>query len=414
MFDLVDLLKNKQPEKSEKERISSVLFYQTDKCLSLVTEAYRFEGIADPEVVKNSDTAINEHVRQQGVEIVIIELNDSLNVSEDALRISHLLPSHASVIVIGSEDAISTIRNLKAMGFYYLFWPITKQELIDFVRSVSDNRQHNKGVGQKRRAKRISVLGSKGGVGTTLLTAELAHELVGSKGASCIVIDHQFYTGNLDIMLGLKKFERRKVQKGSFANSVDLSAAKNLLVKESDMLSVLSLTSETMSEEELHDYHSSAVELLHSECNFILQDYSASTGACNIRSPKWLDSDCIILVISATVSSLREAARMKALIDGSNASKQIRLLVVVNHLQPEKHATVTEKDIEQFLKIKPDLVMPYNGNINQNLLEGRRVSKSRSKTATSVKKLASLVVGEKIEQGNRFDLTKLFRKRVAS
>lgn len=414
MFDLVDLLKNKPPEQDERDRITSVLFYQTEACRSLVTEAYRFEGISDPAVVKNSDSAITEHVRQQSVEIVIIELNDSPDVSADALRISHLLPSHASVIVIGSEDAISTIRNLKGMGFYYLFWPITKQELIDFVRSVSDNRQHNKGVGKNRRAKRVSVLGAKGGVGATLMTAELANELVANKGASCIVVDNQFYAGNLDIMMGLKKFERRKVQKGSFANSIDLSAAKNLLVKESDMLSVLSLTSDVLSEEELSDYHGSAVELLHSECNFIIEDFSASTGTFNRKVPAWLDSDCIILVVSATVSALREAGRIKSIIDSSSDTKRSRLLVVLNHLQPEKHATVTNKDVEHFLKQAPDVVIPFNGSIGKNMLEGQRVTKQSGKSALAVKKLASLVVGESTEGNNKFSLAKLFGKRVTS
>ncbi|MDN3683471.1 hypothetical protein QW180_02055 [Vibrio sinaloensis] len=75
-------------------------------------------------------------------------------------RISHLLPNSASVIVIGSEDAISTIRNLKAMGFYYLFWPVSKEELIDFVKNVSDNRQRNAGLGKAREAKKVAFFGA--------------------------------------------------------------------------------------------------------------------------------------------------------------------------------------------------------------------------------------------------------------
>ncbi|RUM49118.1 MAG: chromosome partitioning protein ParA, partial [Marinomonas sp.] len=175
MFDLVDSLRKSRNTESivEQEKIRSVLFSQTAECEELVLEAYRFEGIAPPVVIKNDDAEISEHVRHSEIEIVIVELNNSKDVSADAERISHLLPNHASVIVIGSEDAISTIRNLKEIGFYYLFWPITKQELIDFVRSVSENRKRhsNRGPGQNRRAKYISIVGAKGGVGATFVCA---------------------------------------------------------------------------------------------------------------------------------------------------------------------------------------------------------------------------------------------------
>lgn len=377
MLDLVDLLKNKQSEAVQQEKITSVVFYQTDECRELVQESYRFEGIAPPVIAKNSDMAITDHVREQSVEIVIVELNKSRNVTEDARRISHLLPSHASVIIIGSEDAISTIRNLKAMGFYYLFWPITKQELIDFVRNVSENRQRNTGPGQLRRAKRVAVVGGKGGTGTSLLTAELAHQLAQEEKSSCIVVDHNYHSGNLDIMLGLQKFEKRRIQKGTFANSLDLSSAQNLLVKESERLSVLALSGAEMSSREIREYLAMVTDLVSSECHFILEDMSASSGIPFEEPQAWVNSDCIILVTSPHVSSVRDAGRLKAWIDNKPENKRPRLLLVVNHTQPEKFATVPLADIEKFLGCKPDVVLPFTGDIGQKLLEGKRVFSMR-------------------------------------
>ncbi|MEZ9417713.1 chromosome partitioning protein ParA, partial [Vibrio sp. 10N.286.49.E1] len=126
------------------------------------------------------------------VEIAIVELNVTESVTEDMKRISHLLPNSASVIVVGSEDAISTIRNLKEMGFYYVFWPISKPELIDFVRNVDSNRKKNSGLGKDRTAKRVAVWGTKGGVGATMLTAEIAYELSAKKKSTCLIVDHDF------------------------------------------------------------------------------------------------------------------------------------------------------------------------------------------------------------------------------
>ncbi len=401
MLDLVDILKSGQANtKIEPEKITTVLFHQTQECQDLVLESFRFEGIAEPVMAPNSDDNISEHVRLQSVEIVLIELNKSHNVAEDAKRISHLLPSHASVIVIGSEDAISTIRNLKEMGFYYIFWPITKQELIDFVRSVHDNRERNRGPGQKRRAKGVTVIGAKGGVGTTAITAELSHLLSHEKHASCIVVDHNYNSGNLDIMLGVQKFEKRQIQKGAFTDSLDLASAKSLLHKHNDMLSLLGLTAANLTQAEVAEYHRAIIDIMSPECNFIIEDMSASSGQVYEVNHSWLQSDCILLVSSPTVSSLRDAGRIKQIIDNVPPSQRPRLILVVNHTMPEKYASVSLSEIEKFLHQKVDVVIPFIGAFSNVILDGKRLANINSKGAGPVKSLASLVIGERTEKSN--------------
>ncbi len=410
MFDLVDLLKKNGSESQVKQKITSVLFYQTEKCRELVLEAYRFEGISDPEILTNDDLSISDHVRQQSIEIVIVELNDSENVTRDAERISHLLPSHASVIVIGSEDAISTIRNLKEMGFYYLFWPITKQELVDFVKSVNKNRESNIGPGQKRRAKRVAVIGSKGGVGATLLVAEVAHQLVDDKKATCVVVDHNYHAGNIDVMLGITEFEKRAVQSGALLTGLDLATARGLVARQSDKLSILSLTSADLSSSELQEYTEAVIDTLASEVNFIIEDMSASATDPYQADASWLDSDCVILVIAPTVSSVRDAARIKKRLDTMPESSRPRLIVVINNVLPEKFATVQLPEIEKFLNYKPQVVIPFVGSASQDVIDGKRLAKSNSKLSGALTRLVSLILGESTEGKNKSGLFSLFSK----
>jgi pilus assembly protein CpaE len=410
MFDLVDLLKKNQTEDGAKEKITSVLFYQTDKCRELVLEAYRFEGVTDPEVLTNDDLSISDHVRQQSIEVVIVELNSSDNVTRDAERISHLLPSHASVIVIGSEDAISTIRNLKDMGFYYLFWPISKQELIDFVKSVNSNRASNRGPGQKRRAKKISVIGAKGGVGATLIVAEVAHQLVSNKKSNCVVVDHNYYSGNIDIMMGITKFEKRPVQRGALLTSLDLTTANSLVAKQNEMLSVLSLTSDDLTFSEMNEYTESIVEMLAPEVNFFVEDLSASSMSVLSDNKSWLKSDCVILVVTPTISAVRDAARIKKLIDSQVEADKPRLIVIINNVAPEKSATVKLPDIEKFLNYKPQVVLPFVANVATEITQGKRLAKSNSKLKTPLKRLVSLILGESLGYQNKSGLFSIFSK----
>ncbi|WP_417551953.1 AAA family ATPase [Marinomonas fungiae] len=406
MFDLVDSLKkNKADVHIEQEKIGTVVFYQTNECRELVLEAYRFEGVAPPSIAKNTEEEITEHVRNADIEIVIVELNKSSSVSSDAERISHLLPNHASVIVIGSEDAISTIRNLKGMGFYYLFWPITKQELIDFVRSVNDNRKRNsnRGPGQNRRAKCISFIGTKGGVGTTLICAEMAYQLTSHKKTSCLVVDQNYFTGDLDIMMGIREYERRKVKQGELA-SLDDAFAQSLMFHHNSLLSVLSLTGDDLDSASLLDYSNSVIDFLAQDVNFVLEDCSASVGF-SLESDRFIaQCDTVVLIIEPTVSSVRDAARLKDKILRLNTSESLRLLLVLNHTVPKKAATVTKVDTEAFLKQKIDVEIPYCEQISAFILDDKRIAKTTLKAAKPLKQLTSILLGEETKKTTRKSL----------
>ncbi|MCG3765505.1 chromosome partitioning protein ParA [Vibrio cincinnatiensis] len=401
MFDLVDLLSKKQQTESiEQQKITSVLFYQTAECQELVQEAFRFEGIVPPAMARNQDDQIADHIRQSDIEIVIVELNNSKDVSTDAERISHLLPNHASVIVVGSEDAISTIRNLKAMGFYYVFWPVSKQEFIDFVRSVYDNRQRSshRGPGKKRRAKYISILGSKGGVGTSFITAEVAYQLSSARKTSCLVVEQNYHGGNLDILMGIRKLEKRKIQKGSLASSLDSASAQSLLHKQNPMLSMLALASEQLDTLSLLDYSNAVVDQLSEEVNFILEDLSSSVGF-SLEADKFLaHADMVVLVIDPTVSSVREAARLKERVHKLNSNPALRLITVLNHTVANKLATAGKQEAETILKQPIDIEIPYCDAINATILEDKRVVASKLKAAEPLKQLTSLLLGETLVQ----------------
>lgn len=397
MFDLVDLLNKKQNTESiEQQRITSVLFYQTLECQNFVEEAYRFEGIVPPVMAENQDEQITEHVRHSDVEIVIIELNRSQDVSQDAVRIRHLLPNQASVIVIGSEDAISTIRNLKDMGFYYVFWPVTKHELMEFVRSVHENRQRSshRGPGQKRSAKYITFVGSKGGVGTSLVCAEVAHQLSINRKTSCLVVDQHYFGGNLDILMGMKKFEKRTIQPGSLASTLDSSSAQSLLHKHNSMLSVLALSAEQLDSQSLLDYSNAVIEQLSEDVNFILEDLSASVSF-GMEADKFItQADIVVLILEPTVSSVREAARIKSRLNRMNAERVFRLLIVLNHTVATPMETASKAEAESVLNQPIDIEIPYCEQMNHTLLENKRIGESKLDASTSFVKLTALLLGE--------------------
>ncbi|NLS13782.1 P-loop NTPase [Vibrio sp. SM6] len=393
MFDLVDKLQSKALETPvRRETITSVLFHQTSQCTDLVDEAFRFEGINVPTMLNNSDDNIRKHVRDAIVEIVIIELNLSHDVTRDMERISPLLPNNASVIVIGSEDAISTIRNLKSMGFYYVFWPITKQELIDFVRNVNSNRQRNSGLGKDRTAKKIGVWGTKGGVGASLLTAELALDLAKTQKSATLVVDHDFRGGNLDIFFGLKKFEKKSVSRASIAANIDATFAASLSKKLDEMLFVMALESNDLNELELKDYLRMLTMQLEGQYNFILEDLSRGSNSKQDLKHIAEQYDTLVLLIEPTVSSVREAKRVLKNLELSNSTA--RCLFVLNYTITESAASVTLADIKSYLGREPDVIFPNEPKLSKAILESKHIYSQKSAMSQSLHKLTALLLGQ--------------------
>ncbi|WP_434355710.1 hypothetical protein NF212_11430 [Parasalinivibrio latis] len=405
MFDLAELLKKDSPQQRADTTVNTVLFFQTPECSDLVLEAYRFEGIGDPAVLDNRDTNIAKYVENHQAEIVLVELNTSSDVGKDAERISHLLPNNASVIIIGSEDAISTIRALKALGFYYLFWPVTKQELIDFVKSVTENRNRQIGVGQNRKAKHVALVGTKGGVGCSLLSAEVSYVFADDKKSGCVLVNHNYAGGNLDIMLAKRDLEKRELQSGTLAATLDGNAARSLLTKIGERLEYLALGSEEVNHSEVRELTETVVELVSKDANFVVEDLSSSVSF--FRDPGWLCDkyDCIVLILEPTVSSLREAAILNIELNKHRKDHHdhaIRIITVLNHNRPEKSASITDAEIEKYLGHKPDIVLPYVSSLNEQILRGEHIYLGKSQMSKQIKGLVKLIMGEALAEKSWF------------
>lgn len=402
VLELSELLKSETVKPSKpKDMVSTVLFSQSQECTELVAEAYRFEGYTVPDIRENKDSVISDYVQEHNPEIVLLELNDSLNVAEDAGRISRMLPNHASVIVIGQEDAISTIRSLKELGFYYLFWPVSKQELIDFVTGVADNRVRQRGPGQNRKAKYIGVYGCKGGVGTSLIAAEISYLLADSMSAMCVLVDHNYNGGNLDVMLAHDDLSKRTLQTGTIAASLDSTAAKALLSDITERLSYLALDGENRSHEEMRDLTDNIVELVAKDSNFVVEDLSASVDFS--RHLSWMIDryDSLIVVIEPSVSSVRDANRVVSEIKKQRVELDhpLRVLVVLNQRQPEKFNSMTSVEIEKYLGSKIDITIPFVPQINQMKLYQSHIYNSKTKATKPLQHLVKLIMGEPAAQG---------------
>ncbi|WP_318495373.1 AAA family ATPase [Photobacterium leiognathi] len=407
MFNLSKTITQKVTTTTEQQGPSGCsVFYQTQECLELVNEVFRFEGWKEPECSKFS--LQNEKTdAAQLQEIIILELNQSKSVIEDAKNFANRIPNHKGVIVIGQEDAITTLRGLKEMGFYYVFWPVNKQEFTDFLRHVHKNQQQFAGVSQNRKAKRVAVIGTKGGVGNSLITTELSSYLADS-GAQTIMVDRQYHNSNIDILLGLKKYQKHDANNLEYQlHDMDEASANDYLTKVTDKLKVLSLEG-TEPVEKLVSYTNNIADLLIRHANFIIDDYSASVDFSLDLESIAAKNNIIVLIIEPTISSIRTAQSYLQYIENlrSSVHNDRRILLFLNIHRPAGAFSLAQHEIETYLDRKVDVVLPYNKMLATELLEGKRIYKQEDSTSGAITNLALKIKG-KTQKVKQTPLTKI-------
>ncbi|WP_232060905.1 hypothetical protein [Vibrio taketomensis] len=82
MLDILESLNKVEKKAKETLTFNCVAFTQSEKCRVLIEEAFRFDGLVPPVSLPNTDADIQAHVRQSEIEIVLVELNDSQNVTK--------------------------------------------------------------------------------------------------------------------------------------------------------------------------------------------------------------------------------------------------------------------------------------------------------------------------------------------
>jgi pilus assembly protein CpaE len=401
MFDLTKTLRTKvKPVTKQTTGVGGcTLYYQSQECRNLVEEVFRFEGWNDPTCIK-SGIGVAKLTSQQSSHVVLLELNESSNVVEDARAFASKLPTHKGVVVIGKEDAISTLRALKEMGFYYVFWPVNKQEFADFLTHVNKNLQTFSGVSQKRKAKRVAIVGCKGGVGTSLITTELS-SLLSTQGADTILVDHQYANTNIDVLLALDSFKPRTIDEFTAPlHEMDEDGALSYLSDVRKGLRLLSIEGD-MSQTDLLNYSQTLCGLLARTTNFIIEDFSGSVSF-QLEPQLLIDNyDVIVLVVDASVSSVRMAKRLHEKIANLQLtlSTRTRVIVVVNYHRPEGTFVLQKADFKKYLGVEPDLKIPYCKSLAHTIIDGKRAHKHDKQIKRAMAQLVRSINGQSIEVG---------------
>ncbi|CAM3513643.1 hypothetical protein [Parendozoicomonas haliclonae] len=390
MLDFDDLKSDGSTDSKLLDRGSIQLIYQSEQCLQTVREALASEGLADPETLSGELMACFDQLAGSQAQLVIVEAGNmtstdltSDNLSEQLKLLRRLLPNQCAIILLGEDNRISIERQWRRRGIRYLYWPATRDDLIELVREclapTATRSTHS--------ALRIGIVGAKGGAGCSFLAAQLARALAVETGQPGLLVDHAENGSNLHVMLGQSELEARSRETRTSLSGepiLDFVTASSLQIRISQHLNYLGSGASELNRQ--------AVDLLAWDNSFVVEDGGSLLLSHN---PEWLSSlNIVLLIIPATLSGLAQGRLFLEQLQNEYADgeRNPRCILVLNHNQPGRQ--ITRQLAEQYFKRTLQAELPWIDRCEDWLITGTLPESGCPKLAAPLNDLARTLLGK--------------------
>ncbi len=215
-----------------------------------------------------------------------------------------------------SHDHQALLQSLQKGAKYFLTHPVGLEDLLAALRRAlgeSGTVETTQGTMTRQvgSSSIISVLGSRGGVGTTTLAVNLAATLAADPANAVAMIDLDLALGDADIALEVNGFENISI--ADLARNIerlDMNFLKRALAKhEASNLSILRHPLEINEVSGIHEGHvERIVNLLKISYTHLVLDLTKTVQPTDLLALRM--SDTILLVAQLELSSLRNVVRL--------------------------------------------------------------------------------------------------------
>jgi pilus assembly protein CpaE len=273
--------------------------------------------------------------------------------------------------------------------------------------------QHADGPGNGRAAGRlIAVRGAKGGVGTSVIAANLAIAIRKLTRQPTALVDGHFYGGDVSVTLNLKA-DRSVIDLMRHLNDLDEDMLRSTLVEHPSGITVLAAPPEFEEAEAIRaDEYQQVLDALCAHYAYVVVDCSPSVDQNSLTA---LDMAHVVLLVSTPeIAALKNAARVLQLGARLGYSEQKMRLVLNRFNEP---GALAPADFEPHLAHQASFRIPNDGSVLRALTRGEPSVTGRvGKAGKALTQLARIVVdnagwlGEPKPRGRKLAALRLFRR----
>lgn len=354
-------------------------------------------------------------------DVILMDINmpemDGIKAAE---QITLDIPGVGIIMLSVQGDQEYLRKAMSAGAREYLTKPFSIDELVNAIRRVKDFVDKRKPVavaesGEKAKAEKgkiIAIFGTKGGVGKSLVAANLAVSLAGAYADKVCILDLDLQFGDISSMLNAEA----KLTIADAAQSVDkmdMEMLESHLVKHASSLKILAAPAKpAYADVVTPDAIEKIVLMLKEKYAYVLADTHTYFDDVTLKG---LDlADMILCVVTLDFPAIKNAKLALDTMMSLNYPKD-KIKLVLN--RADSQTGLKEKDLEDTLGWKIEFRLPSDGKLvvpSVNKGVPFVTSDPSSNIAKAVKAMCDSVMGEKEANGEGKDDAKKKQEKKRS
>ena len=309
-----------------------------------------------------------------------------------------------TAIICSSDDPSSDVilQSFRMGATEFLRLPLNDREISEVFTKIEQTKVRHGEDDQKGRV--IAVYSSKGGCGTTFVTANLAVAIARLTRQTSTIVDLNLQAGDQPTYLGIENTPYTIYDVVRNFDRLDEDLLKTYLTPRGKMISLLAAPTEIGRDEDVRpDHITQIITMLRSQPGNVLIDPQHALSENTIAA---LDlADDLILLVTLDIPSIRSAKRALDIFRRLGYERD-RIKVVLNRFT--KSPEFEPKQIEKVLEHKIDALLSndYKAaissiNMGEPLVQSKTQSKLQNEFITLASKLANVKTEEESDSPSR-------------
>lgn len=288
--------------------------------------------------------------------ILLLDLDAEKDILPAATRAIGLCGPDSQIIFLAKHNDISLYRQFIQLGAAdYLVKPLSEEVLLQAIINTSKPKKAEEDTNKEARGcKIIPVIGTRGGVGVTTISVNLAWILSQKLNQHVGLVDLDMQFGSTALALDR---EPGRGMRAALENPERLDGLliASSMVQHSERFSIL--CAEDTLEQPFHFDGDATLGLLkpiRGDFDMVVVDLPRH----HLSSQKTLlnEAHAVLIVADLTLASLRDARRIKLYL--KNLRPDLLPMLIINHAGDSPYATIDQATFEKNLEAKIDVVLP--------------------------------------------------------
>lgn len=299
-----------------------------------LSQILRANGIENLDIINKPFYSVDIALNVDEVIGVIVDIGEANNPATISEQITAFVPQEVWCCLVGASDSIALSHKFLEKSIPYFNRSTQLDTMVKRILTGSMT------VSSPRNTVKICVLGCKGGIGSSFISARVAHNIATMKKVPVLLAQGTNGSQDLDLLFE-KKLQGELYE---FSNN-------------------------------LHLYDGNITELTESEMskfNFVVYDQPIFNLKKDAYAEFFNIANSFVLVVERHPNSLRIAKQFLAQVtrQRTNAKQLIRTFVCIVDSRLEHSVLMSQSDIETLLETEVDAVIPFLKKTNgKNVIE---------------------------------------------